>query len=64
MIFAYRCVCVVLLLAPIVLLPMVGADDAALPPNSIDSPEGARELAVAAKRFMYAIGPRAGAKYL
>lgn len=62
--FAYRCVCVVLLLAPIVLLPMVGADDAARPPNAIDSPEVARELAVAAKRFMDAIGPRAGAKYL
>ena len=49
----------------VVLLSGAGADDpAGLPPNAIESPQVARELAVAAQRFMDTLDPSMQAKYL
>src|SRR5688572_3052935 len=52
------------LLAAIALLSMAGADDPVVRPNAIESPEIAQELAVAAQRFVDALGPGMQAKYL
>ena len=53
------------LLAAGALLAMAGADNPAkLPPDAIESPEIAQELAVAAQRFIDALDPRMQAKYL
>jgi len=53
------------LLAAVGLLSMAGAFDAVEPPpDAIDSPEIARELAVAAQRFIDALEPGMQAKYL
>jgi hypothetical protein len=51
-------------LAAIPLLSMAGADDPVVRPNAIESPEIAQELAVAAQRFVDALGPGMQAKYL
>ena len=49
----------------VVLLSGAGAGDpAGLPPNAIESPQVARELAVAAQRFMDTLDPSMQAKYL
>src|SRR5207247_6317061 len=58
---AYFCT----LLAVIALLSIAGAFDVVKPPaDAIDSPEIARELAVAAQRFTDALDPALQAKYL
>ena len=52
------------LLVAAVLLPMAGvADSVKPPPNAIQSPEMAQELAVAAQRFMDALDPAMRANY-
>ena len=59
------CPHILTLLAAAVLLSMAGADDPVEPPpNAIESPEIAQELAVAAQRFIDALDPGMQAKYL
>ncbi len=53
------------LLGTVALLSMANPDDSAkAPPDAIDSPEIARELAVTAQRFVDALDPGMQAKYL
>ncbi|MBW3540813.1 MAG: DUF3500 domain-containing protein, partial [Planctomycetes bacterium] len=56
---------ILVLLAVVALLSMVGAEDPVeRPPDAIQSPDVARELAVAAQRFIDALDPGMQAKYL
>lgn len=52
------------LIAAVALLPLAAAADPVEPPHAIESPEIARELAVAAQRFLDALDPGMQAKYL
>jgi hypothetical protein len=56
---------ILVLLAVLALLSLAGAEDPVEPPpNAIESPEIAQEFAVAAQRFIDALGPGMQAKYL
>lgn len=61
-----RCLALLMTLVVVVaMLSMAGAfDDVKVPPDAIDSPEIAQEMAIAAQRFIDALGPKNQASYL